>query len=76
MLDKLLPADRDKDADADMRAAHGTLLHHVWPRLGRCQVRRTCCGMLKQQELAVVLASSADEPEFNALRGPLITEET
>ena len=25
MLDKLLPADRDRDADADMRAAHSAL---------------------------------------------------
>ena len=26
MLDELLPADRDKDADADIRAAHSTLV--------------------------------------------------
>ena len=26
MLDKLLPAGRDKDADADVRAAHSTLV--------------------------------------------------
>ena len=75
MLDKLLPAGRDKDADADVRAAHSTLYATYWSRLrplpGAADLLRAC----KQRELAVVLASSADEPEFNALRGALDAED-
>jgi len=33
MLDKLFPAGRDKDADADARAAHSTLYATSWFRL-------------------------------------------
>ena len=75
MLDKLLPAGRDKDADADVRAAHSTLYATYWSRLrplpGAADLLRAC----KQRGLAVVLASSADEPEFNALRGALDAED-
>jgi beta-phosphoglucomutase-like phosphatase (HAD superfamily) len=75
MLDKLLPADRDKDADADVRAAHSALYATYWSRLrplpGAADLLRAC----KQRGLAVVLASSADEPEFNALRGALDAED-
>jgi beta-phosphoglucomutase-like phosphatase (HAD superfamily) len=75
MLDKLLPADRDRDADADVRAAHSTLYATYWSRLrplpGAADLLRAC----KQRGLAVVLASSTDEPEFNALRGALDAED-
>ena len=74
MLDKV-PADRDKDADADVHAAHSTLYATYWSRLrplpGAADLLRAC----KQRGLAVVLASSADEPEFNALRGALDAED-
>ena len=33
MLDKLFPAGRDKDADADARVAHSTLYATSWSRL-------------------------------------------
>jgi HAD superfamily hydrolase (TIGR01509 family) len=75
MLDKLLPADRDQDADADVRAAHSTLYATYWSRLrplpGAADLLRAC----KYRGLAVVLASSADEPEFNALRAALDAED-
>jgi HAD superfamily hydrolase (TIGR01509 family) len=75
MLDKLLPADRDKDADAEVRAAHSTLYGTYWSRLrplpGAADLLRAC----KQEGLAVVLASSADEPEFHALRAALDAED-
>jgi HAD superfamily hydrolase (TIGR01509 family) len=75
MLDKLLPAGRDRDADADLRAAHSALYATYWSRLrplpGAADLLRAC----KQRGLAVVLASSADEPEFNALRGALDAED-
>ena len=75
MLDKLLPAGRDKDADADVRAAHSTLYATYWSRLrplpGAADLLRAC----KQRGLAVVLASSAGEPEFHALRAALDAED-
>ena len=75
LLDKLLPADRDQDADADVRAAHSTLYATYWSRLrplaGAADLLRAC----KHRGLAVVLASSADEPEFKALRAALDAED-
>jgi HAD superfamily hydrolase (TIGR01509 family) len=75
MLDKLLPADRDKDADADLSAAHTALYATYWTRLrplpGATDLLRAC----KRRGLAVVLASSAQEPEFNAMRAALDVED-
>ena len=71
----MLPADRDKDADAGIRAAHSTLYGTYWTRLlplpGAADLLRVC----KRRGLAVVLASSADEPEFRALRAALDAED-
>jgi len=75
LLDKLLPAGRDKDADADIRAAHSALYATYWSRLqplpGAAGLLRAC----KRRGLAVVLASSADEAEFNVLRAALDAED-
>ena len=75
MLDKLLPQDRDKGDDADIRAAHSALYATYRSRLrplpGAADLLRVC----KRQGLAVVLASSADEPEFNMLRAVLDAED-
>jgi HAD superfamily hydrolase (TIGR01509 family) len=75
MLDKLLPQDRDTGDDADIRAAHSALYATYRSRLrplpGAAELLRAC----KRQGLAVVLASSADEPEFNMLRAVLDAED-
>jgi HAD superfamily hydrolase (TIGR01509 family) len=75
MLDKLLPQDRDTGDDADIRAAHSALYAAYRSRLrplpGAADLLRVC----KRQGLAVVLASSADEPEFNMLRAVLDAED-
>lgn len=75
MLDKLLPQDRDTGDDADIRAAHSALYATYRSRLrplpGAADLLRAC----KRQGLAVVLASSADEPEFNVLRAVLDAED-
>jgi HAD superfamily hydrolase (TIGR01509 family) len=75
MLDKLLPADRDKDADAQIRTAHTALYATYSCRLrplpGAADLLRAC----KRRGLAVVLASSADEAEFNVLRAALDAED-
>ncbi len=74
MLDELLPADRDEEADADVRAAHSTLYATYWSRL---RPLPPAAGLLRacKRGLAVVLASLADEPEFNALRAALDAED-
>jgi HAD superfamily hydrolase (TIGR01509 family) len=75
MLDRLLPPGRDKDADAGIRTAHSTLYGTYWSRLrplpGAADLLHAC----KRRGLAVVLASSADEPEFKALRAALDAED-
>jgi HAD superfamily hydrolase (TIGR01509 family) len=75
LLDALLPADRDKNADASIRAAHSALYSTYWTRLrplpGAADLLRAC----KRRGLTVVLASSADEPEFRALRAALDAED-
>ena len=75
MLDKLFPQDRDTGDDADIRAAHSALYATYRSRLrplpGAADLLRAC----KRQGLAVVLASSADEPEFNMLRAALDAED-
>ncbi len=75
MLDHLLPADRDRDADPKLRAAHSALYSTYWSRLrplpGAADLLRAC----RRRGLTVVLASSADEPEFNALRAALDAED-
>jgi HAD superfamily hydrolase (TIGR01509 family) len=75
LLDAVLPADRDRGADEDIRAAHGALYATCWSRLmpleGAAELLRAC----KRRGLRVVLASSADEREFNALRKALDAED-
>ena len=75
MLDKLLPASRDKDADDDIRTAHTALYAVYWSRLrplpGAVDLLRAC----KAHGLTVVLASSADEREFSMLRATLDAED-
>ena len=75
MLDKLLPGDRDRGADADIRTSHTALYAVYWSRLrplpGAAGLLRAC----KKRGLAVVLASSADEREFSMLRSVLDAED-
>jgi HAD superfamily hydrolase (TIGR01509 family) len=71
LLDHLLPGDRDRDADDDIRAAHRALYAVFWTRLrpfdGAADLVRTCAG----RGLKVVLASSASAHELTALRAAL-----
>jgi HAD superfamily hydrolase (TIGR01509 family) len=75
MLDRLLPDDRDRDADADIRTSHSALYATYWSRLrplpGAADLLRAC----HSQGLAVILASSADGPEFGVLRAALDAED-
>jgi HAD superfamily hydrolase (TIGR01509 family) len=75
LLDALLPADRDRAGDNDMRAAHGALYATYWerqrPLRGAADLLRAC----KRRGLRVVLASSADAREFAALRAALAADD-
>jgi len=75
LLDQLLPGDRDKDQDQSIRDAHGALYSTYWSRLrplpGAADLLRAC----RKHGLKVVLASSADEREFKALRAALDAED-
>jgi HAD superfamily hydrolase (TIGR01509 family) len=75
MLDKLLPSDRDTTQDDSLRTAHSALYSTYWSRLrplrGAPDLLRAC----KKRGLKVVLASSAGEPEFRALRAALDAED-
>jgi HAD superfamily hydrolase (TIGR01509 family) len=75
MLDELLPRDRDTGQDDSLRTAHSALYSTYWSRLrplrGASDLLRAC----KKQGLTVVLASSAGEPEFKALRAALDAED-
>lgn len=75
LLDKLLPASRERDADGEIRAAHSALYATCWSRLrplpGAAELLRAC----QERGLRVVLASSADEREFAILRTALDAED-
>jgi HAD superfamily hydrolase (TIGR01509 family) len=67
MLDALLPGQRDRAADGDIKTSHSALYSVYWPRLrplpGATELLRAC----HEQGLRVVLASSADPDELKVL---------
>lgn len=75
LLDALLPESRDTGADSGIRTAHSALYATYWSRLrplpGAAELLRAC----RKAGLTVVLASSADPPEFAALRAALGAED-
>ena len=75
MLDHLLPADRDRDADPELRTSHSALYATYWSRLRPLPRAADLLRACQRRGLAVVLASSAGEPEFAALRAALDAED-
>jgi HAD superfamily hydrolase (TIGR01509 family) len=75
LLDALLPGSRDTGADSGIRTAHGALYATYWSRLkplsGAAELLRAC----RKSGMRVVLASSADPPEFAVLRAALDAED-
>lgn len=71
LVDELLPADRDRDEDASIGEAHGALFSVHWaglkPTPGAARLLRRCAG----EGLAVVLASSSNAAEVDAMRAAL-----
>ncbi len=75
MLDHLLPADRDRDADPELRTSHNALYATYWSRLRALPRAADLLRVCQRRGLTVVLASSAGEPEFAALRAALDAED-
>ena len=71
LIDELLPADRDRDGDDAIGAAHGALFSVHWPGLkptrGAAELLRRCTDA----GLVVVLASSSNVTEVAAMREAL-----
>lgn len=68
LLDALLPATRNSDADPGIRAAHGALYATYWTRLRPLAQAPELLRACRKSGLQVVLASSADPQEFAVLR--------
>jgi HAD superfamily hydrolase (TIGR01509 family) len=75
MLNRLLPDDRDRDADADIRTSHSALYATYWSRLRPLPRAADLLRACRSGGLTVVLASSADEAEFKVLRDALDAED-
>jgi HAD superfamily hydrolase (TIGR01509 family) len=75
MLNRLLPDDRDRDADADIRTSHSALYATYWSRLRPLPRAADLLRACRSRGLTVVLASSADEAEFKVLRDALDAED-
>jgi len=71
LLGALLPGDRDRDGDGSVRAAHSALYATYWSRQRPLRDAAALLRACKKRGLKVVLASSADEREFAALRASL-----
>jgi HAD superfamily hydrolase (TIGR01509 family) len=75
LIDHLLPGDRDRGLDDELRSAHTALYAPYWPRLrafdGAADLLRACA----HRSLRVVLASSASEREMRALRAAIDAED-
>jgi HAD superfamily hydrolase (TIGR01509 family) len=75
LLDHLLPGDRDRAVDDELRSARTALYAPYWLRLraldGAADLLRACAN----RGLRVVLASSATEREMRALRDALDAED-
>jgi HAD superfamily hydrolase (TIGR01509 family) len=68
LLDHLLGEDRDRDADDAMSTAHDVLYGAWWERLRPLPGAPDLLREVAKRGLAVVLASSAKEPELAQLR--------
>jgi HAD superfamily hydrolase (TIGR01509 family) len=75
LLDVVLPAERDRSADAGITCAHSALYATYWSRVRPLPGARNLLRACKNAGLRVVLASSADPPEFAVLRAALAADD-
>jgi HAD superfamily hydrolase (TIGR01509 family) len=75
LLDAVLPAERDRAADAGITCAHSALYATYWSRIMPLPGARKLLRACKAAGLQVVLASSASPEEFAALRAVLAADD-
>ncbi|MBT2535518.1 HAD family hydrolase [Arthrobacter sp. ISL-69] len=71
LVDRLLPAGRDRTRDASIMAAHGAVFSTFWPALRAFDGARDLLAQCYEGGFAVALASSAREEDLAALRATL-----
>jgi hypothetical protein len=74
LLDRLLPRDRDKDADDPLRTSHDALYATYWSSLRPLPGAVDLLRARKAQGLAVVLASSAGQAESGVFVGDTVRD--
>ncbi|HEX5187997.1 MAG TPA: HAD family hydrolase [Streptosporangiaceae bacterium] len=75
LLDAVLPGNRDRAADSSITGAHSALYSTYWSRIRPLPGARKLLCACKDAGLRVVLASSANPPEFAALRAALACDD-
>jgi HAD superfamily hydrolase (TIGR01509 family) len=74
LVDSLLPADRDKEADAEIMASHAAVFALNWPSLGAFDGAKDLLAQCHAGGLAVALASSARREDLAANRRALAAD--
>lgn len=71
LVDRLLPAGRDKSRDESIMAAHGAVFATFWPALRPFDGARDLLAQCYESGFAVALASSARAQDLEVLRATL-----
>jgi HAD superfamily hydrolase (TIGR01509 family) len=74
LVDALLPADRDKEADAEIMASHAAVFALNWPSLAAFDGAKDLLAQCHAGGLAVALASSARRQDLEASRRTLAAD--
>jgi HAD superfamily hydrolase (TIGR01509 family) len=74
LVDSLLPADRDKPADAEIMASHAAVFATSWPSLRAFDGAKDLLAQCHAGGLAVALASSARKEDLVASRKALAAD--
>jgi HAD superfamily hydrolase (TIGR01509 family) len=75
LLDAVLPEERDRSADAGIICAHSALYATYWSRVRPLPGAQELLSACMHVGLRVVLASSANPPEFAMLRAALAADD-
>lgn len=71
ILDRLLPADRDRDEDSTIMTSHAAVFSTFWPALRPLDGARGLLERCHRDGLAVALASSARDRDLEVLRATI-----
>ncbi|WP_255770662.1 HAD family hydrolase [Pseudarthrobacter sulfonivorans] len=74
LVDRLLPADRDREADAEIMASHAAVFATNWPSLTAFDGAKDLLAQCHAGGLAVALASSARREDLAANRAALAAD--